>query len=142
MISRLLLTTFFMSSLYSQTSLATGVIDDANIDKRVLSLGNFNGFPTDVIKNEIFNSSDTLKTALGLNRGFYWLITGYRLEEVGLQHTQRSAIVPPIFWELKMFDDQDQTLNQVYTPENISPFLWFHLLRGTQNLSNAFLAVS
>jgi hypothetical protein len=38
-----------MSSLYSQTSLATGVIDDANIDKRVLSLGNFNGFPTDVI---------------------------------------------------------------------------------------------
>jgi hypothetical protein len=89
MISRLLLTTFLMSSLYSQTSLATGVIDDANIDKRVLSLGNFNGFPTEVIKKEIFNKPNTLKTALGLNRGFYWLITG--------QHTQRSGIVPPIF---------------------------------------------
>ena len=66
MISRLLLTACFMSSLYSQTSLASDAIDETNVDKRVLSLGNFNRVPSDVIKNEIFNSPDTLNLSSGL----------------------------------------------------------------------------
>ncbi|GAO98333.1 hypothetical protein Cva_00982 [Caedimonas varicaedens] len=132
MISRLLLTACLMSIFYSQTSLASVIIDDANIDKGE----SFNRVPTEVIKAHFIPYVP--KTALLLNRGFYWLITGYKPDEVGVQQTQRSGIVPPIFWEVKMFNDQKQRITRVYTPENISPFLWFHLLRYTQNLSNAF----
>jgi hypothetical protein len=50
MVSRLLLTAFLIANLSSQTSLASEVVDKADID--VSTLGNFSTVPIDVI-NEI-----------------------------------------------------------------------------------------
>ena len=129
MISRLLLTTFLITNLYSQTSLASAVIDEANIDRGE----SFNRVPTEVIKAHFIPY--VLKTTLLLNRGFYWLITGYQAHENGLLNTQPSKRVPPISWKLKR---GFKPYYKECTPENISPFLWFHLLRHTQGLSDDF----
>jgi hypothetical protein len=68
MISRLLLTACLMSIFYSQTSLASVIIDDANIDKGE----SFNRVPTEVIKAHFIPYVP--KTALLLNRAIVFAV--------------------------------------------------------------------